>query len=214
MTSRERVVKTLKHGEPDRVPLDLGGTESSGMTGIAYNKLRVRLGLAPGRSQVFDMAQQVVKIEDDVRRMLEIDTVPLVLEPRTWKPFRLPDGSACEIPGTWNPRKENGDWVVRDEGETSSRGCRRTAFTSTRRSPRWRASRSFPSLTGTPGRSRRSTGPATPTNRRRTLRHAHAHSTRRRTSPSWRTCVCTFWRPGKYEKFAGWGDIGFRNPAR
>jgi uroporphyrinogen decarboxylase len=115
MTSRERVVKTLKHEEPDRVPLDLGGTESSGMTGIAYNKLRARLGLAPGRSQVFDTAQQVVKIEDDVRRMLEIDTVPLMFEPRAWKPFRLADGSSCEIPETWDPRRENGDWVVRDE---------------------------------------------------------------------------------------------------
>jgi len=122
MTSRERVVKTLKHEEPDRVPLDLGGTESSGMTGIAYNRLRARLGLAAGKSQVFDTAQQVVKIEDDVRRMLEIDTVPLVLEPRAWKPFQLADGSPCEIPAKWDPQRENGDWVVRDgEGRVVAR---------------------------------------------------------------------------------------------
>ena len=52
MNSRERVVAALKHEEPDRIPLDLGGTESSCITGIAYNRLRSHLGLAPSRTRI------------------------------------------------------------------------------------------------------------------------------------------------------------------
>ncbi|MHC4060436.1 MAG: hypothetical protein ACYSUC_06630 [Planctomycetota bacterium] len=36
MNSRERVVAALNHKEPDRVPLDIGGTIVSSITGKAY----------------------------------------------------------------------------------------------------------------------------------------------------------------------------------
>ena len=35
MTSRERVRCSLRHKEPDRVPIDLGGHRSSGIAAIA-----------------------------------------------------------------------------------------------------------------------------------------------------------------------------------
>ena len=103
MTSRERVMKALSRQEPDRVPFDLGGTESSGITGIAYNRLRDHLGLRQGRTQIFDVYQQIAKIEDDLREILGPDTIPLLIEPLRWKPFTLPDGSPCQIPEKWNP---------------------------------------------------------------------------------------------------------------
>ena len=115
MTSRERVLATLKHREPDRVPLDLGGTESSGLTGIAYNRLKKHLGLQVRRTEIFDVYQQVTKIEQDLRDIIRPDTVPLLIEPRQWKPWPLPDGSPCLIPAGWNPHSEqNGETVVRD----------------------------------------------------------------------------------------------------
>ncbi len=40
MTSRERVQAALEHRQPDMVPIDVGGCDSSTLTGIAYNKLR------------------------------------------------------------------------------------------------------------------------------------------------------------------------------
>ena len=115
MTSRKRVIAALRHEQPDRVPLDIGGTESSGMTGIFYNRMRQHLGLPPGRTQVFEPYQQVVKIESDMREMLGIDTIPLLIEPLGWKPFALPDGSPCEIPQHWNPREaSDGGLIVAD----------------------------------------------------------------------------------------------------
>jgi len=115
MNSRERIVAALQHKEADRIPFDLGGTESSGITGIAYNNLRRHLGLGPGQTQIFDVYQQIAKIEEDVRAVLPSDTIPLLIEPKRWKPFVLPDGSACQIPEKWNPVKDaRGDWVVKN----------------------------------------------------------------------------------------------------
>ncbi len=115
MTPRERIVATLRGETPDRVPLDIGGTESSGLTGIACNRLRAHLGMSPGATQVFDTYQQVVKLEDDLRDRLEIDTVPLLIEPLQWRAFELPDGSPCEIPAKWCPAEDgDGGLIVRD----------------------------------------------------------------------------------------------------
>ena len=40
MNSRGRVIKTLRHEEPDRVPVDLGAMMSTGIMGMAYNRLK------------------------------------------------------------------------------------------------------------------------------------------------------------------------------
>ena len=45
MTSRERVRKALNHEEPDRIPVDLGGSIVSSITKNAYTDLRNLLGL-------------------------------------------------------------------------------------------------------------------------------------------------------------------------
>jgi uroporphyrinogen decarboxylase len=115
MTSRERIIRTLMHNEPDKIPLDIGGTESSGFTGIAYNNLKTYLGRDPGKTQIFDTYQQVTKIEPTIREFLQLDTIPLLLEPLKWKPHQLSDGSACEIPEKWDPVRDNGDWIVKDD---------------------------------------------------------------------------------------------------
>jgi len=115
MNSRERVIAALRHEVPDRIPRDFGGTESSGITGMTYNRLRGHLGFSEGLTEIFDVYQQVVKIEDDIRVHFSIDTIPLHFEPLKWKPFTLPDGSPCHIPDKWNPVEENGDLVVRNE---------------------------------------------------------------------------------------------------
>lgn len=114
MTPRQRIIQTLSHKEPDKIPLDIGGTESSGFTGIAYNNLKKYLGRDSGKTQIFDTYQQITKIEPPIREFLQIDTIPLLIEPLGWKSFQLPDGSPCEIPEKWNPVREKGDWIVKD----------------------------------------------------------------------------------------------------
>ena len=114
MNSRERVIAALNHEIPDRIPRDLGGTESSGVTGIAYNRLRKHMGLPAAPPRIFDVYQQVGLVDEDIRAAFNIDTVPLVYKPREWKPFHLADGSPCLIPAGWDPQPDGEDWVVWD----------------------------------------------------------------------------------------------------
>jgi uroporphyrinogen decarboxylase len=72
MTNRERILTAIAHQEPDRVPLDLGATESSGLTGIAWHRLagHLRMARKPG-PDVLEPFQQVVRIGDDLRERFE-----------------------------------------------------------------------------------------------------------------------------------------------
>ena len=40
MNSHERVLKSLNHEEPDRIPIDLGATIATGIHATAYRRLR------------------------------------------------------------------------------------------------------------------------------------------------------------------------------
>ena len=74
MTSRERMLKTLNHEEPDRVPFDLNGTLVSGIHHIAYNRLREHLGMKPRSTELFDRVQGLARVHDDMLDRLEVDT--------------------------------------------------------------------------------------------------------------------------------------------
>jgi len=100
MTPRERVQAALRHSVPDRVPLDLGATESSGLTAIAYNRLKARLGMQ-SPTRVIEPYQQVVLVDPPLLDALEIDAVALHYEPRQWQPTTFADGSTGEIPAQW-----------------------------------------------------------------------------------------------------------------
>ena len=40
MTSRERILSSISHCEPDRISIELGATPSSGISVIAYARLK------------------------------------------------------------------------------------------------------------------------------------------------------------------------------
>ncbi len=117
MTSRERVVLALQHQEPDRVPIDLGAMFSTGIMGIAYNKLKAYLGIRGGRTRMYDLGQQLAEPEREVLEAVGADVLPLLMsEPKKWKPATLPDGSPCEVPESFNPELQpDGSYVLRDD---------------------------------------------------------------------------------------------------
>ena len=59
MTPRERILASINHREPDRVPVDLGSTPSSGISAIAYSRLKEHLGETRGHTRVYDVVQQL-----------------------------------------------------------------------------------------------------------------------------------------------------------
>ncbi len=119
MTSRERVQAALNHIEPDKFPVDLGGHRSSGISAIAYYRLRRHLGLPQKPIRVYDMVQQLAIIDNDVLDMFRVDTLEMgrgfLLNDDDWKPWVLPDGTACEIPYYINLEKKGVDWLLFDD---------------------------------------------------------------------------------------------------
>jgi len=106
MTSRERVLTALRHEEPDRVPIDLGGMLSTGIMAMAYNKLKAYLGIKGGRTRIYDYRQQLAEPEREILERVGADVVAVfVLEPKGWKKGKLPDGSSCEVPEWFNPER-------------------------------------------------------------------------------------------------------------
>ena len=102
LTSRERILHALDHREPDRVPLDLGGMDSTGITAKAYVELKGYLGITAGIPQVYDPYQQVVRVEEAVLERVRADVMPVPLEPQEWRTDTLPDGkSIVAYPAKW-----------------------------------------------------------------------------------------------------------------
>lgn len=118
MTSRERVLAALDHRQPDRVPVDLSGHRSSGISAIAYPRLRRALGLAPRPVRVYDPVQQLAVVDDDVLAEFGIDTIELgrgfCQEEKWWREWTLPDGAPCLMPAWAMPEQGPANsWVLR-----------------------------------------------------------------------------------------------------
>jgi uroporphyrinogen decarboxylase len=72
-TSRQRLLAALDHQEPDRIPVDLGSTQVTGIHVAAYHKLRDLLGLSPVEPQICDVIQGLALPDPDVIQRLGVD---------------------------------------------------------------------------------------------------------------------------------------------
>jgi uroporphyrinogen decarboxylase len=86
MTSRERVEAALCHAEPDRVPLDIGGGQSTSLVVEAYESFKSHIGLsAPERT--LQEIYRVARLDEEVMVLLGSDVRPVILKPpRNWAP--------------------------------------------------------------------------------------------------------------------------------
>jgi uroporphyrinogen decarboxylase len=119
MNSRERVLTAFTHREPDRVPVDLSGHRSSGISAILYPKLRAYLGLPRRPVRIYDPVQQLAIVDEDVLDLFGIDTIELgrgfALRDEDWADWVLPDGTPCQMPVWALPEREERRWVIRSK---------------------------------------------------------------------------------------------------
>jgi len=119
MTSRERIWAALNHRETDRIPIDFSGHRSSGISAIAYARLRETLKLAPKPIRVYDPIQQLAIVEEDVLDHFGGDTIELgrafALDDGSWADWVLPDGTPCQMPVWALPERGDGEWVLRSK---------------------------------------------------------------------------------------------------
>jgi hypothetical protein len=127
MNSRQRVAATLNHQQPDRVPLDLGATPTSGMQVSSVYKLRQTLKLDPPGTpvKVTEPYQMLGEIALDLQDALELDFVGLS-GPNTmfgykldgWKTWTCFDGTPVLVPGDFNTVPDaNGDILMYPGGD-------------------------------------------------------------------------------------------------
>jgi hypothetical protein len=127
MKSRDRLAAALNHKEPDRIPLDLGGSAVTGMHVSTVYALRQHLKLDPPGEpvKVTEPYQMLGEIAPDLMEALGIDVVGLG-GPRTlfgftntnWQTWRLFDGTPVLVPEAFNTVPEaNGDILMYPEGD-------------------------------------------------------------------------------------------------
>jgi len=125
MSARQRVLKTLNHEEPDRVPLDMGSTIMSGIMVHPLDRLRKHLGLENRPVKVYEVFQMLGEVELDLVDRLGIDVLPVEplvqffgLRRERWKSWKLWDGTDIQVPGQFNVEvDEEGNWLLHTEGD-------------------------------------------------------------------------------------------------
>ncbi|TES84673.1 hypothetical protein E3J95_06200 [Candidatus Aerophobetes bacterium] len=104
MTKRERVITTLNHKEPDRVPKDCSA--AAGMTDDTYKRFIDFLGIKDDKSE-FNEWRIVARFDERVLDALNVDIVSIFLRaPREYEPRVKPDGS---IVNEWGMVRKNID---------------------------------------------------------------------------------------------------------
>ena len=113
MTHRDRLLAALDHGQPDRVPLDLGSTIASTINHKAYARLRDYLGLPPEPSPriLAERSGSVMPAEDMLERF-DVDARMVLLGGPDGRPERRlsPDAFLDEWGVTWT-RPAGGHYI-------------------------------------------------------------------------------------------------------
>jgi len=125
MTSRQRVLASLNHEKPDRVPIDLGGCICTSINVMAYQGLKRYLNFRDHRCRVSNILLFVPEVEDEMRRKLHVDVVALdrleaapgVVNRGIWKEHALPNGDTAFFSEDFEPVvAEDGTWELYHEG--------------------------------------------------------------------------------------------------
>ena len=72
MNSRKRVLLSLEHKEPDRVPFDLGGASVTGISIKAYKNLLNYLGIKK-KIEIILLSAQRARVDESVLKKLKVD---------------------------------------------------------------------------------------------------------------------------------------------
>jgi Uroporphyrinogen decarboxylase (URO-D) len=127
-TARDRIRTCLQHRQPDRVPLDLGGTFVTGIHVSCVAALRRHYGLEGGPVKVIDPGQMLGEIAEDLKAVMGVDTEAVRgrmtrfgFPAADWKLWRMYDGLEVLVPGGFNVSIDrNGDTLMHPQGDLSA----------------------------------------------------------------------------------------------
>jgi hypothetical protein len=126
-TSRERLITTLNHNQPDRIPIDFGSTAVTGIHVSCVAALREHFGLEKRPVRVHEPFQMLGLVEEDLREAMGLDVVGVV--PRTtmfgfpneeWKTWKL-NGLEIMVPKDFNTTVDAaGNTLIYPEGDMNA----------------------------------------------------------------------------------------------
>jgi len=128
MNGRERVLTSLGHTPPDRVPVDLGGTTVTGVHVSCVAALRDYYGLEKRPIKAYEPYQMLGCIDDDLKEAMGVDVEGVPARKtmfgypnESWKPWRMDDGLEILVGGGFEvSRDSNGDTLIFPEGDRTA----------------------------------------------------------------------------------------------
>ena len=117
MNARERILAAILHKEPDRVPLDIGATPSTGISVVAYQNLLKFIGKEHWRTEVYDVIQEVVQPGMEFLDNYGVDVVDVGRnfnqESDYWQELEIIIGYPAFYPHWFNPKPQgDGSWLA------------------------------------------------------------------------------------------------------
>jgi len=115
MNSRERVLNAINHKECDRVPIDLGGMRSTGISVIAYNNLLkyLKINKTP---RMYDFIQQLAYPDNEILDLFKIDAIDasqaFLTSDDSWIKWNVNSELKSYIPYYLNIEKDKNDTVL------------------------------------------------------------------------------------------------------
>ncbi|MFI3168248.1 MAG: uroporphyrinogen decarboxylase family protein [Bacillota bacterium] len=124
MTSRERLIETINHRQPDKIVVDMGGSPQTGIACSTLSKLREFYGLDKKPVKVQECMQMLGVVEEDIRNIVGGDCIGLWrpmnnfgIENKDFKPWQMPDGTNVLMAGGFEyDKNEKGEILVYPQG--------------------------------------------------------------------------------------------------
>jgi len=126
MTSRERLIATLNHREPDCVPIDFGGSAVTGIHASCVAALRDYYGLEKRPVRIHEPFQMLALVDDDLKDAMGLDVVGVFARStmfgfpaEQFKPWQF-NGLDVLVPVDFNTTVDaKGYTLLYPEGDTS-----------------------------------------------------------------------------------------------
>ena len=127
MNSRERVLASLDHHQPDKIPVDLGATSCSTLHVSCVEQLREHYRLPKEPVTTLAISFMTAIIPAELADRMGVDTVAAITRggsfgmPREdYKLWTTPWGQQVRVPGMFNPTPDGeGGWFAHPQGDTS-----------------------------------------------------------------------------------------------
>jgi uroporphyrinogen decarboxylase len=117
MKSKNRIISAINHKEPDRIPIDLSATPSTGISVVAWQNLLKYLDKEYLQTYVYDVVQETVQPQMEILDLFGVDVVDVGRnfnqDPDYWYGLELIKGYPALYPKWFRAKpREDGSWFA------------------------------------------------------------------------------------------------------